>query len=777
MRRKKPWLYFVAISMLFAMVFFLAYQSPPIQGYGSGEASILQTQSPQYHLLAPTGKGSVSVVLEAEPSSHYSLFNLNIPENVFGTVNATSLSLRNDSVVSIISSFKVSSIKVSDTLANSTTISLPVNIQKGVFAAFIGIQFTVPASSSNFTMTIRGVQNAESFLYRQVAYIPLMTLNGLPNVTTTSTILIAVPYHSVIANAYTYGGPGGPGGFPFSLTEVGVSNGNTIYSVPFGSSASGLNTIVMQSIYYYPASVALFIIAIIVVILSIIGFVPNVARRFNHFLLGLKMFFQTNIIRPLASVFGSLGGRRKPSVGQGSSSKRFFKKYFQSKNLLVLFILTGILMASLAAAAGPSPQFKVYVIADPTTATQIQNNLQSLIGNVQVVTPAQDYVDFQVMSNVGMFNMVVVSNYTSFNVGDVATSVGPGLVNVPVIVVDNTSNPALATQIRSTYSSRSVINVQNAASLNSTESREIINAVNCCARSAPNILGLQLSNNDFGVVAAAEGGLSLILVYLGWAFIAAKAVEPTTENTLTHMVLIIALGIFVFFFSEMSYVVTSTILRFPISLHAVISGATNITATSLLGVYIHVPFGGGSTPRDLAAVLGIFIGALGNGWETQFSKKSLVFFIGLGIIFYFNPFVLGQYTFQFFLLFVGNVYLGPITSNVYSFKFFLYGIGKALGGSVTSVYLLSAGKIAYFAGLVPLAFIKRMGKNTATLTLIVCAMILGHGGLRVGEMTPDKTIAAVLPGLVAGFVFGLIFLLIAALEKYLASHYRKTGPL
>ncbi|MGI0081315.1 MAG: hypothetical protein ACRECH_17035, partial [Nitrososphaerales archaeon] len=412
----------------------------------------------------------------------------------------------------------------------------------------------------------------------------------------------------------------------------------------------------------------------------------------------------------------------------------------------------------------------------PSTATQIQNNLQTLIGNVQVVTPAQDYVDFQVMSNVGTFNMIVVSNYSSFNVDNVATSVGSGIGNVPVIVIDNTSNSAMATQFRSSYTG-TIVNVTNAASLNSTESRAIINEVNCCARSAPNILGLHLTNNDFDVLAATEGALSLILVYLGWAFIAAKAIEPTTENTLTHMVLIVALGIFVFFFSEMSYVVTSTILRLPVSLHAVISGATNITATSLLGVYLHIPFGGGSTPRDLAAVLGIFIGALGNGWETQFSKKSLVFFIGLGIIFYFNPFTLGQYTFQFFLLFAGNVYLGPITSNVYSFKHFLYGIGQALGGSITPVYLLSAGKIAYFAGLVPLAFIKRMGKNTATLTLIVCAIILGHGGLRVGEMTPDKTIIAVMPGLVAGLAFGLIFLLIAALEKYLASHYRRGEPL
>jgi hypothetical protein len=763
--------------MLIALLFFSPFfQLVPIQPIGMNSSA----QSAQYHILGQAGQGSVSMVLEGVISAHYSLFNLNIPEDVNGTIIASSLSLINDSHVSLVTSFSPHHIHVTATLANGTTVSLPVTIQKGVYAAFIGYQFTVPAQSPNFTVSITGVQNAESFLYRQVAYIPLMTISGVPNVTTSSTTLIAIPYHAELANAYTYGGPGGPGGFPFTLNEVRTSGGYMIYSVPLGSSASGLNTIVVQSIYYYPATIAIFVLAVAVVILSIMGFVPTISKRFSALLSGLNRTIQENLIQPLFSSFGS--SRRKNNVpgsvsrGGPSGARRFFRKYVQSKNLLVLFILTGVLMASFAAVTGPSPQFKAYIIADPSIANQIQTNLQAAIPNIEVITPAQDYVDFQVMSNVGTFNMIVVSNYTSFNVGDVATYVGSGISNVPVIVIDNTSNPEMAAQFRTSYTG-TLVNVQNAANLNATELQNIRNAANCCAKSAPNILGLQLSNNDFNAVAAVEGGLSLILVYLGWAFIASKAVEPTNENTLTHMTVIVALGIFVFFYSEMTYVVTSTIMRLPISLHAVLSGATNLTATSLFGVYSHIPLGGGSTPRDLAATLGIFIGALGIGWESQFSKKSLVFFIAMGIVFYFNPFVLGSYTFQFLLLFVGNVYLGPITSSLYSFKGFLYGIGKALGGSVTPVYLLSAGKMAYFAGLIPLAFIKRMAKNTATLTLVVCAIILGHGGLRVGEMTPDKTIIAVMPGIFAGLVFGLILLLIAAFERYLSAHYRRGEPL
>ena len=81
---------------------------------------------------------------------------------------------------------------------------------------------------------------------------------------------------------------------------------------------------------------------------------------------------------------------------------------------------------------------------------------------------------------------------------------------------------------------------------------------------------------------------------------------------------------------------------------------------------------------------------------------------------------------------------------------------------------MSAGKMLFFAGLVPLVFLNRMGKKTGSLTLLVCAIMIGEGGIRIGEMTPTKTVIAVMPGLLAGFSFAFILLLIAASEKYLS---------
>lgn len=772
-RRAKKLVCVLSLALLLCLL--VAYQFPSTT-QNQTQAFQSQNQVVMHGLLAPGSGATSATTLVEQISSHYSMFDLHKTEHVIANMTISSLALNSSYTLGMVTSFSPSHIEVLDTLSNGTTISLPIIIQKGVFAAYIGYQFTIPAASSNITMKIDGSQGAEGILYRQVTYVPTLYFNGLSNITTggTSNSFIAVPPHSLIEKAYTYGGPGGPGGYPVSVQKVGSGGGYDLYTL--GNNA---NSLVIQSVFYYPISIAIFVMAVIAVILSIIGLIPILGKRFIAFTLGVERTIITEFIRPITSPFSrKIKGRSAALAPLGTitspnSWRRFFRKYVQSKNLLVLFVLCGILMAALAAAAGPDPQFKAYVIADPPVASQITNNLQTILGNVQVITPAQDYSDFQVMSTVGMFNMVVVSTYSNFTIGEVAQYVVPGLSNVPLIVIDNGANQTLADQIRLTYP-QNVVNVQNASNLNPTEIREIEAHVKCCAQSSPNVLGLQISNNYFTGVLAIEGALSFVLVYLGWAFLASKAVEPTTEDTLTHMALIVALGIFVFFFSEMTYVVTSTILRFPLSLHAVISGAKSITAAAILGKVIHLPFGGGSTPRDLAALLGIFIGALGRGWGTQFSKKSLAFFIGLGLILYLNPLVIGQYIYSFVLLFFGNVYLGPVVSNLYSFKFFLYSIGYGLGGNITPVYLLSAGKMAYFAGLIPLAFIKRMGKNTATLTLVLAAIILGHGGLRVGEMTPDKTVIAVLPGLAAGLAFGIILLLFAVFEKYLASHYRKS---
>ena len=226
---------------------------------------------------------------------------------------------------------------------------------------------------------------------------------------------------------------------------------------------------------------------------------------------------------------------------------------------------------------------------------------------------------------------------------------------------------------------------------------------------------------------------------------------------------ILALGIFVFFFSETVYIATSSMLAFPLSLHAVVSGARDVTAVGAIG------FGGGSTPRLASGVLGVLAGAWLASTVGAISKRSLGIIIALFIILVLNPLQIGQFIYQSLLLFMGNVPVGTAFSSSLTLKNLIYGIGLVLGGDASPFYILSAGKILFFAGLVPLAFTKRLGKNTAALTLLLCAFLIGDGGVRVGEMTPEKSVIAVLPGIFTGVAITFAVLAISAIEKFLTS--------
>jgi hypothetical protein len=85
---------------------------------------------------------------------------------------------------------------------------------------------------------------------------------------------------------------------------------------------------------------------------------------------------------------------------------------------------------------------------------------------------------------------------------------------------------------------------------------------------------------------------------------------------------------------------------------------------------------------------------------------------------------------------------------------------------------MSAGKMLFFAGLVPLAYLRKMGRTTMIIALLLVALFVGDGGVRIGEMTPDKTIIAILPGLVIGFAFAFVILGLASVEKYVRGVWR-----
>ena len=131
----------------------------------------------------------------------------------------------------------------------------------------------------------------------------------------------------------------------------------------------------------------------------------------------------------------------------------------------------------------------------------------------------------------------------------------------------------------------------------------------------------------------------------------------------------IVAGVFIFFFSETLYVVTSSILAVPISLHAVNSDAHDVTAIGLLG------FGGGSTPRLAAGFLGVLLGAVAVEGGLQFRKSDFALIAGVALILLADPLYIGQFVYQGILLLfpIGDFAFGAAFSSSLSLKGFIYG--------------------------------------------------------------------------------------------------------
>ncbi|MGD0636649.1 MAG: hypothetical protein ABSA72_01235 [Nitrososphaerales archaeon] len=626
-------------------------------------------------------------------------------------------------------------------ISGSTTTS-----SGGVYSTVI----TPSPGTLHFSISFQGHESGSSFLWRYLAAAPFVSFTGL-NPGTSTQFYVTVPSGTVLSQVYNGRGGTPP---PGTVTEASSGGGQVEYNVVASVLSNGL--LIFQPSSFLPASIAITVAALAVVALAAL----NLFAQGRQLLDTISRQFRSGIKTTTGAI---------PFLG---SRKGFrFRNLFQPRKLLVLFILCALVMVALGAVGGPDPRVKAYVIAaDSTHTDEIQSQLQAVVpgGNVQVLTPTQDYTDFDVMSSVGQFNIVVFSDYTQAQWAQEAGFILPYLGNAPIIVIDNRANDTGTYNLITDLYSNQVIKTVNATTLSENSTAVAALKLQLSLNQRTNVLGITLSNGEFKALLAVEAVLSMVLVLLGWAYLGSLTSESRTTTDLYHLAVIIGAGIFVFFFSETIYVVTSSILAVPLSLHAVNSDAHDITAIGLLG------FGGGSTPRLAAGFLGVLIGAVGAEGGLRVKKADFALIAGVALILLADPLYVGQYVYQGILLLfpLGNYAFGTAFSNSLSLKGFIYGFGGALGGDVSQNYLLSAGKILFFAGLIPLAYLKRMGRTTAVLALLLVALMIGDGGVRVGEMTPDKTVIAVVPGLVAGFAFAAVILGLAAVEKYVRGNWR-----
>ena len=684
------------------------------------------------------GTNIVNVGVQVHISPVYDIYGSGISV-VDGDINASSLLLNQPATVKLLST-STPTIDTATAVVSGSVEEVQHSPSYINSEGLHEVDFNITASATSFLITFQEFVGGSGFLWRYIAVVPFIEVTTPPTLYVfSSPTSMTVPSGTVLSQLYTSRGTGLPS---YSVTFTGSTANQSTY-LP----SSDVGLIVMQSNLYVPASVAITCVALTVLVLAGFNYLPQGQKE-------------------LAKISDLIKRLRIP----GNHRKFKLRAILRPRKLLALFILCSLIMAAGAVLGGPDPKVTAYVLAAPGSVAGIQSNLQQVAGNVQVITPSEDFTDFNVMSSVGQFSMVVVSNYPAANLAEVSPFILGSLGSVPVIVVDNSANSNFSNQIETLYGT-SVVRVQSASSLTTGEKSAI--AYDLGQSRGSNILGIALGERGFEALLASEAVLSLALVFLGWAYLGAVAADPESRTDLSHIVTVIGAGIFVFVFSEAVYVGVSSLLRFPLSLHAVTSNAHDITAVGLLG------FGGGSTPRLAAGFLGVLVGLVGTEGGLIVRKTDFALVSAALVLIVANPFSIGQFAFQALLGFIPLESVGPVAgqlgvayTSTISFKEFILGVGSALGGSVTPQYLLSAGKTLFFASLVPLAYLKKLGRTTTAIFALAVALIAGDGGVRVGEMTPDKTVIAILPGLAIGFAFVAVILGFGLVEKYVRGNWR-----
>jgi hypothetical protein len=704
-------------------------------GLACGLVFILAVTSagPVHAQTSPAAPTATMYVVEyVQP--HYDLYGSGT-NTVDVVLNGTAFSVPNDAFT-IASAVSLHTANVTGVGENVALVG--TSLSQGEYT----YSFQVFTNASSFYIGLTGYVSSATFLWRSISAGP----GGLVQTQTLTSFVYVVttPSGNVLSQVYTAKGAN----LPLSSAYL-ISSNSTQLS--YSGYSAGL--LVFQASSFLPTSIAISVAALAVLALAAL----------NLFAPGKQVFDEvTNQLRVGAATLL----RAVPSFSVARKGFRI-RTLFQPRKLLTLFILCSLLMVALGAFGGPDPRVKAFVMAGtPAQTDAIKTQLQAVAGsNALIITPDDDFTDFNVMSSVGQFNIVVISNATPTQIQEWGQFVFGYLGNVPIVMVDSSANTNVSESVSTLYPDQ-YFGVGNAGQLTPTESAELGTLL--AANQRTNVLGLSLSVRDFKVLLGVEAVLSMVLVLLGWAYLGALTSESRSMSDISHLVTLIAAGAFVFFFSEGIYVVTSLTLAVPVSLHAVNSDAHDITAIGLLG------FGGGSTPRLAAGFLGVLVGALGVEGGPRVSKRDLVLLGGLALFLLANPLFIGQYVYQGILLFfpLGSLAFGTAFSNSLVVKGFIYGFGEAFGGSVTATYILSAGKTLFFAGLIPLAYLRRMGRTTTAVVLLVVALMIGDGGVRVGEMTPEKTVVAVVPGLVAGFAFTALFIGLAAIEKYVRGNWK-----
>jgi hypothetical protein len=600
------------------------------------------------------------------------------------------------------------------------------------------LRLLIPANVTSSTVTLMGFTYGSSLLWRNVVEINVLNVTSSLMVPTSYQITM-FPQTSKLLKVYSQFYPN------LEYDDITV-NGQREIIVP--NIPTWSNVVVL----YEPALWEPVVIVVMFITLLTLSLFPLLSRTFlKSYKEGKLLSIVNKTTRARALSFSSRIHFLKQSV---SSFIHFVErayrrvKSFESSDLMRMFILCALLMVSLSFIAGPDPRLKVYVMASTQENAGYLSGYIEEGGDAVAITSYDERTEFELMTDLGIFSAVIVGDFVPPNEGMVKRWIYPALDTVrQIIVVESYSYDVIQSEIERRYADKT-IKVEDVDDLQSELDR---------IPRRQNALGLDVGLVLFITVSQIVGASSLILVFFGLAFLASRLIEVGTKPGTAGFAEAIMYSVLYFVFTEIVYTVCTVLLGIPLGLH---TSSPKVTAIGFMG------FGGGSRPRMLIGVLGFVFGSLVS------MKKGLRLILGFFVLL--DPLTGGKMFYEVVLLFAAPY--GPlfeVSTAAWSYvRAFLTVIGTAFGGWVSPSYGISTGKMLYVVGSLPMILFSKLEKSTATAMIFVCAFCAAQGGIRVAEMTPLKTFASLVPGLVSGLIFatGLFMASFAekALRKYIS---------
>ncbi|MFX1519412.1 MAG: hypothetical protein ACFFCD_05785 [Promethearchaeota archaeon] len=456
-------------------------------------------------------------------------------------------------------------------------------------------------------------------------------------------------------------------------------------------------------------------------------------------------------------------GRQKRKITRSRIYSNFFSVIRQIQPLrfaVALYVLTAVLMFSLAISVGPNPNATIVIIAD--NFDEIAGFIHEKHPNVIIYHYWSIRSRLNQLRDAQQLDMFIIGYYPNpadFIVHDVLVTSSQG---ARAIILDQYVDSPLASAILEEYNkdrSGLDVHITSLTDLNGQVQRIYDGKQKLHRIYEPSS---KLFNDACAIIAF----LSLLHIYAAGMVITASATPPSTKSISEVFLQAIIVTFSIFSFTMISFFTVSKFLQIIVSVHGA-SGVVDNYPLTVIGYIPNLPppfpsFGGGNILRAAFGTLGMITIILINHLKSIVRIDLVLFGCLLGALMvlavspYFGPFIIGMA-----VVFVASG-IGPVAGAARfvaaDISLFLLTFGRFIG-----VGEYSRGIMLFFASVPPLTIARKLSLRVRTPMFLIMIPILARGLMRLGEMNPYTLINSALPGLLFGMALAALFLMLNAL--------------